>query len=383
MKYSPTSPGIALLLLILLGCGKPAGESETADSTGYEYDTLATSDEVSEPSSEALREVVDYYGSIDDSVEVALASFEPLEKVLRASKAAIYFKDSIEYARQTTELTDPNDSALFMPRVNDAYAAIIAYQAAMKQGAKPTDKAPKLIDIVRTPGESDKTSEYLPEARDSKLLSHGNFFFMGAAPFIVRDQEPSQGPGGGPEQRYTISGTENANYLFNSVYHYAGGAVDVTFGPELNSYESGMQEVKGIGSLIHTFTQRIPVFFITEGGAVAAQLLSVRIKIVPEGLGCISDEPLYTFASSADLGEYEILGIFIPYTKMSLDKLQTTSIATGVRTIDLDGDGMSDLASVAGVFEGISSDMMNEVLWFVNINGEWRIIDWGADPDCT
>jgi hypothetical protein len=382
---SPSSFCALLSLLVLIGCSRPATESETAsDSTTYEDDSLqyATSDEVDEPSSEPLNDVVDYYGSIDDSVEMVLASFEPLEKVLSTARSAIYFKDSIERVRETTDLTDPKDSALFLPKMREAYAAIMSYQAAMKNGIKSTDKCPKLTDIVRTPGESDKTSEYLPEAGDSKL-SQGDFFFVGGAPFIMRESDPYPGPGGKPERHYSTLATENANYLFNSIYHQTGGAVDVTFGPPLDSYESGSQEVNGIGSLIHTFKQRIPVYFMTSNGPVDATLISATIKIVPEGMGCISDEPAYTFASFEDLGDYEILGIFIPYQNIPLGNMQVNYLDVGVWTADLDGDRVSDIACVKSIFSGISSDEMNEVLWFGNINGEWRIIDWGADPDCT
>lgn len=384
MKYTVI---VVLSMLLLCSCGKPTSDNETStDSTAYgEY---ATSDPVEEyadePSSEPLREVIDYYGSIDDSMKMAMASFAPLEKVLAVSRRAIYYKDSLERVRETTELTDPGDSALFMPKMNEALAEIMAYQAAMKQGARPADRCPKLTDIVRTPGESDKSSEFLPEARETGLLSNGNFFFMGGAPFINRDNESTYlGSDGKPEIHYTTSITENANYLFNSLYHYAGGPVTISFGGPLNSYESGDQEVNGIGSLLHSFVKPVPVFFITDEGPVRAQLISVNIKLVPEGMGCISDSPFYTFSSGNDLDPNDILGIFVPYSQMSLDKLQVNRIQTGVWTLDLDGDGVSEIACVSGLFEGISSDEMHEVLWFVNTGGEWRILDWGADLDCT
>jgi hypothetical protein len=385
MKFSPTSSVAVLLLLMLLGCSRSATDETASDSTSYEGDSLeyATSDEVIEPSSEPLVDVVDYYGSIDDDVKVALASFEPLEKVLAVARKAIYFKDSIERERGVPDLTDPNDSALYLPKMREAYAAITAYQAAMQDGIKTTDKCPKLTDIVRTPGEGDKTSDYLPRSGTSNLLSDGDFFFLGGWPFIMREQDVAAGPGGKPEYRYYTMATENANYLFNSVYHQVGGGVDVTFGPPLRSYESGEQEVNGVGSLLHTFKKRIPVYFMTSSGPVDGTLISVNIKLVPEGMGCVQDEPFYTFASFEDLADSEIMGVFIPYKNITLENMRFYSAGPGVWSFDLDGDGTSELAQVAGVFQGISSDQMNEVLWFMNIDGEWRILDWGSDPDCT
>jgi hypothetical protein len=53
-------------------------------------------------------------------------------------------------------------------------------------------------------------------------------------------------------------------------------------------------------------------------------------------------------------------------------------------TADLNGDGIADLACVSVSFEGAaSSSTLAEVLWFANIEGEWEIIDYAYDLDCT
>jgi hypothetical protein len=371
---------LALCLIVIFGCKQsPTDETASSDSTLLEADTLTAAVD----GDEAMRDIIDYDGAIDTDEEMALATLEPLDQVLAAARNAIYFKDSLEAARQTQDLMDPADSALFMPKVNKAYEAILSYQQAMKSGIKVTSQIPRLIDIVRTPGASDKTTEILPAAGNSGFLSHGNFFFIGGAPFIEKLEGAFKALDGSAEVRFGTSVTENANYLFNSVYHQFGGGAAITFGPELNSYEMGPQEVKGIGSLIHTFADRIPVYFITGQGPLKGSLVSVQVKLVPENLGCISDEPYYVFSCGENLDANEILGIYIPYKEESIDRMKVDRQNRAVWTADLNGDGVADLASVTGLFFGIASDNMSEVLWFVNIGGEWRIIDSGSEPDCT
>ena len=57
--------------------------------------------------------------------------------------------------------------------------------------------------------------------------------------------------------------------------------------------------------------------------------------------------------------------------------------SAGVWTIDLNGDGIADLGCVSGAFEGIASDTMAEVLWYVNNNGKWQVLDYSTELDCT
>ena len=54
-----------------------------------------------------------------------------------------------------------------------------------------------------------------------------------------------------------------------------------------------------------------------------------------------------------------------------------------VAIADFNLDGIQDIACVSDSFEGISSDTMAENLWFINIKGEWKVIDWGRQLDCT
>jgi hypothetical protein len=378
MKYTPVTVGLGLSLILLFSCSKPAADEDQTSG-----DTLAIDE--SSMNSEAVQaeplvaDIVDYYISIDEDVEIELASFKPLEELLTLTRETIYFKDSVGFAR--AEKGVPRDSTVYMSRVDAAYDRILVYQKSMKAGIKLSGSLPMLSDPTRAAGEADKTADYLPTALPS-LFSNGHFFFLGGAPFIERKEGAFSGPGGKPESHYGTSITENANYFFNSIYHETAGPVTVTFGPALNTYES-VHEIKGIGSLIHTFHERIPVFFITEKGPVAAQLISTSFKLAPQGMGCISDQPYYEFACAENVEPNDILFVFVPYAGESVERVHAVRENRAVWVADIDGDEIPDFAGVAGTFEGISDDGMNEVLWYANINGKWQIIDFGTDPDCT
>jgi hypothetical protein len=388
MKNTFTSLGLTLFLLILFGCSKPAADTETTGESEVAIDTAideavsdveAVGDDTPEDL-EALRGNIDYWGSVDDSVEMALATFPPLEDVFQVSRKAFFFRDSL--SENSGDVMSTKDSIVFVQRSKKAYEAIVAYRQAVKAGVTLNERLPKLTDIVRTPGPNDKTSEILPQAGKSDLLSRGNFFFLGGAPFVIRHEEVVQGPNGKPESRYGVTGTENANYFFNSVIRQNGGPVDLTFGPPLSSYYGYPVEINGVGSLIHKFTKRTPAFFITEQGLVPAYLVSVTIKLAPEP-GCSTNEPYYEFACDKNFDAHDILSVFVPYFNMASDKAKANRENRALWTADVNGDGVADFAAVSSIFSGGSSDTMNQVLWFVNIDGEWRIIDSGADPDCT
>jgi hypothetical protein len=249
------------------------------------------------------------------------------------------------------------------------------------------DHCPGLLELPRTTEVVDSSSHFLPEAKPSDFLSPGNFFFLGGAPFISRlqpeDNSTFTDSQGKPEMRFSSTITENGNYLFHSVHHFKNGPIDIQYGPPLYSHEMGPQEVRGIGSLIHKFVQRIPVFFITETGLVPAHMTSVTLQLVPKNLGCLSDQPNIEFICSKNVTEGEILGVYIPYGTSSLTSAVVSRPSDYVWTADINEDGIADLACVSSVFSGGISDIMSECLWFANINGTWQIIDWGRELDCT
>jgi hypothetical protein len=142
--------------------------------------------------------------------------------------------------------------------------------------------------------------------------------------------------------------------------------------------------VNGIGSLIHTFIDRPPVLFLTESGLVPAYLIEVNVKLVPENLGCVSDQPLITFACSKNIDREEILGVFIPFNNFSITSCKINHEEKSVWTADLNNDGIADMACVSNSYLGMASgSMLAKATWFVNLNGSWQILDRGEDHDCT
>ncbi|MGC3945669.1 MAG: hypothetical protein QM762_14305 [Chryseolinea sp.] len=387
---------------LLNACKRDSSDKESADTTSVAAvdsselipesigDVIAQGDGVA-----ALwpREIVAYDNATDNEVRKFLENFSPLLKVLDAAAKSVALKDSLENTHLDSNgsppaaLTEPSDSAIFRPVEIKAWQAIQNYKKWIESGTAVKDACPSLLDLDRPLGEDDKTITYLPKAEASNYLSDGKFFFMGGAPFIQEvmtdDGTPFTSPGGKPEKHYTSMLSENGNYFFNSLYHFRSTPVKLDFGPPLRSYEMGPQEVNGVGTLIHRFVSPVPVSFLTEEGIVPARLLSVEVKLVYENLGCVSDQPFYTFACDKNLDPMTILGAFVSYSSSAIGGLKVVRHSPGTWTADLNGDGIADIGCVSGAFEGIASDTMAEVLWFVNNNGTWQVLDYAAELDCT
>jgi|GEM_PF-1372530 len=386
------------LILVLVSCA-PKPEKQTATSspgpvedtieiepvTTYDEDDLETEEE--EQSEPLFGRIIEYRGAEEDEVKATLSTFLPFARVHELAARSVAVKDSLETARGTQDLTDPEDTLAFRPVENAAYQSILDYKKQMASDKPPAGNIPSLIELTRNTEPSDSSLHYLPPARPSGFLSHGKFFFLGGAPFIGKLSPPDNDhfftdPDGKPEVRFRTTVTENANYLLTSVYHFQNGPIDIGYGPPLDSYDYGPQEVRGIGSLIHRFVNRIPAIFITEQGIVPAQLISVDLKLVPEGLGCVSDQPYITFACLKNVAAADILGVYIPYHPVPLTSSTVSRPLENVWTADINNDGIADLACVSGKFEG-ASDLIAQCLWFANINGTWKIIDFGEELDCT
>jgi hypothetical protein len=381
------------LALVLGGCGSKGENNVSQASQVSPEDTpLAGPEEQQDEAPEDTppprsNNIIQYRGPIDGETRRELETFSPFVPVSTLARQSIHLKDSLELVRKKQALTDPEDSIIFAPAEETAYEAILNYKKLMAAGTAFKDNCPGLLELTRMAEAADSSSRFLPPARPSGSLSHGNFFFLGGAPFISKfepqDNSTFTDPQGEPELRFGTTITENANYLLRSVYQYKNRSIDIQYGPPLRSYEMGPQEVRGIGSLIHRFVQRIPVFFITEAGLVPAHLISVTLKLVPENLGCNSDQPLVEFACSKSIGEAEILAVYIPYGSSTLTSSAISRPSAYAWTADVNADGIADLACVSGTFEGISSDTMAECLWFVNVDGTWKIVDYGSELDCT
>lgn len=384
MKYITTVTTIALCFLFFSNCKTKENKEQPSSSDAADSAVSFVEDE---PASEKANNIVQYSGAVSDSIKTVLETFSPLTQVYTLASNSIHIKDSIEMLRGTQDLVDPKDSAIFTPYESQAYQAILAYKQSMASGAPLQGSCPDLLDLTRTVDSGDSSFHVLPEAGRSKFLSEGKFFFLGGWPFIhKREQEANtvfEDRQGNPEIRFESSITENANYLLTSIGHFKKDRMNVSFGAPLGSYDSGPQEVHGIGSLRHEFVNRIPVFFLTGNGVVPAHLVAVTVKIVPENLGCVSDQPNIEFACSRSLEANDILAVYIPYLSAPPTSFTVSRQNNIVWTADMNGDGIAEIACVSGTFEGISDDTMADVLWFVNVDGTWKIIDWGQELDCT
>lgn len=382
MKYRLTLLSI-FSFLILFYC-KPKTDNKD-QTTAVPPDSVVT--EIAEAQLSTVKVKIAYEGVANDSIRLAMETFSPLHNIYTLAQQAIYTRDSIEALRGTLELSDLQDSLVFAPFETKAYEAILAYKKSMQAGTVPREACPELIQLNRVTGANDSSVYALPPAGASQLLADGNFFFLGGRPFIYKlspeDHAVYTSPDGKPETRFECLYTENTSYLLKSIYSVRQPKTTIAFGPPLRSYDSGPQEVNGIGTIIHEFTSRIPVYFLTTKGAVPAHLISITVKIVPESLGCVSDQPRIEFACAASLEAEDILAVYIPYQADSKVSFTVNNPNSTVWTADLNGDSIADIACVSATFEGISSDTLAEVLWFVNIQGTWQIIDWGQDLDCT
>lgn len=334
-------------------------------------------------------ELVRFLGTADDDVRTTLRSLPAFDHVYAVVEKYVVIQDSLESALQLwgQSLTDPKDTALVFPYKEKAYQAIIDYKKQMALAPSVAqNNFPTLLNLTRVPEPDDSSKYILPDAKPSNLLSAGNFFFLGGFPFLSKlsprdDSNIFTDQQGKPETRFGLSLQENTSYLLNSVTHAKPTAIDITYGPPLYTYEMGNVEVYGIGSLIHNFVGRIPAFFITESGLVPAQLLSAQRKLGGD-YSCGEGEVYVEFACSKSLDEQKIHAIYIPYgpspTSSTFNRL-----SDNLWTADLNSDGTVDFACVTNNYLGDMGYEIAEALWYANINGEWKIIDWAEMPECT
>jgi hypothetical protein len=383
MKHRITLTSV-LCLLVLFYC-KPKTDTEVQVTAIDSTNNLAA--EASDNNAASTNIHIEYEGASNDSIRMAMETFAPLLDIYTYARRAIYIRDSIEMIRGTQELSNLQDSLAFGPFETKAYDAIVAYKKSMMSGTALREPCPKLPQLNRVTAAGDSSYSVLPPAGASQYLADGNFFFLGGRPFIYKihpeDNAVYTAPDGKPETRFECSVTENTNFLLKSIYHEKQPRINIAYGPPLRSYDGGPQEVNGIGSLVHEFTSRIPVYFLTAKGSVPAHLISIAVKVVPENLGCVSDQPLAMFACAASLEAEDILAVYIPYRADQNVTCTLNNTNSILWTADLNGDSIADIACVSATFEGISSDTLAEVLWFANIMGTWQIIDWGQDLDCT
>jgi hypothetical protein len=398
----PEKTLLAFIFFVLLaGCTQktPIADETATDTTdaqtGSQNGPSATGDNnASTDPDSVMAAFIDYQGAKHNEVRRALENFSPLTAVLDAAGLSIAVKDSLEMVHRDADgnyidsLTDPADSLIFRPVEMKAWQAIQEYKKWLEAGTPLNDACPSLLELTREVNGDDTSSDNLPQAGTSQFLAHGKFFFLGGAPFIgevIRDDGiPFSDRNGNPEKRYSTILNENGDFLLNSIYHFRNVRTNLTFGRPLRSYDMGPQEVNGVGSLVHEFLEPVHVFFLTENGVLPARLLSTEVKLAPENLGCISDRPHYIFACGKNIDANEILAIYIPYQSAPVTEFKLTRLGNGTWAADLNEDGIADLACVQRSFQGeASGETLAEALWFVNVNGTWKIIDYATELDCT
>ncbi len=324
------------------------------------------------------------YKEVCDSIKNKLGELPTISSVCEMARQIIHFKDSLEWQRNTPGTLNPEDSLLVAPMDKKGYETLLAYKRLVSFGLPVATES---SEIIRKETVTDSLSlRILPAAGASNFFTNKNFFFLGGGPFLTRFEDDQgkrifKNQQGKPEIRFSCSVNENSVLLFDAISKLANIQTRVTFGPPLSSYESGPQEVNGIGSLTHEFANDIPAIFITAKGITEGRLISITHKLVPEEIGCVSDNPKAVFAC-AEIPDKEILAVYIP-----LDDQKITECSVKRKgklwTADLNHDGIPELACVSDTFEGIASDTMARIIWYANINGEWKIIDRAEELDCT
>lgn len=359
-----------LCLLLILSC-KPKGDKERVsslqkDSTLQEQINLSQS------------------RAAYDSIRSERGSAPSLSTICSLAAKIIKLKDSIEEVRKTTELTDPMDSLIFSSLEMKGYHAILSYKRLLMFGVQLPGDMP---NIIRHEQISDRLSlDLLPKVEKSGFLVDKHFFFLGGGPFLTRVNSEDgnaifNDSTDNPEIRFKCAVNENTKFILDAILHSKRIRMNILYGSPLYSYYTGQHEVKGIGSIIHEPFDSIPVFFLTEEGVVPASIVSIKHKLVPEYLGCSTDNPEVVFACSSLINK-EIFGVYIPHDSTPLTSCMILKEGK-LWMVDINGDGTPDLASVSDTFAGASSDKLAHVIWYVNINGEWKIIDQATEPDCT
>jgi hypothetical protein len=338
-----------------------------------------------------IRKDTSGYGAFCDSVISANGSLPTMNGIREA--VTKYFEAYYAVKRTYTEADYKNgkapDSAAVLPFIKLGYDRIQAYGRLLAFGVPLPGTFPNLTERNRTTGgEPDSLlQKYLSESKPnpSGFPIDGRFLFLGGGPFISaenpEDGSTATGADGRPEAVYRYSNGSNGGLALDAIRHLDPIRIRLGFGPEIEVYEYGMFAINGIGSLIYGFADRIPVFFLTEKGAIPGRLVSVTEPVTPEGRGCVSENPTFRFAASAPI-EGEVLGLYIPYDGQAP---AGCAIRRGKRhwTADLNGDGVPDLAGVSSTFSGIVSDEMNQSAWYLNVEGRWNRIEAAAEIDCT
>lgn len=349
-------------------------ESDSAATSSTEYPIEEPGDSV-----RITDNTITYEGIQKDSIQAMLYAVPPLDHLLTMVARMIHAQDSLanDDANQDSRALAP-----YRQRVNKATED---YTRIATAGVFMPENFPTLLRLNRPIPAGDTADGQLPRVRPSFFSARSNFFFAGGAPFLSK-LEPEENanfstPQGKPEIRFEAEATENTEYLLPLAYRYGKTPVKILPGPihHFNDHAN-----KDLHMLIHLFEQRIPAFFLTDQGLIEAQLLSVRTKLYPEGWGCAYDYPILQFACQKIVSPDDVLGVYIPFDTTMPPSCTVERKDRTHWTVDLNGDGVADIAAIASTFVGEVNGMaLVKVLWFANVEGQWQILDFGTQTDCT
>jgi hypothetical protein len=262
-----------------------------------------------------------------------------------------------------------------------AYTLIMCYQQALlcTQGIRQARPSMPLLKHNRS-----KVS--FPPKAPASLLKPDNFFFIGAGKFLERMEKLDTNLQGEPEMRLYCQLNANTTRIMSMLRSMDNAPVETSFGPPVGFGHSEEchawdKAIFGIGSLTHTLKRDLPVYLITTHGVTPGRLAQVIDLLFDPYQGCVSDQPKVRIGMT-QLAKGEILGIFIPYEPISLDKCTVTQ-KKGKWLADLDGDGNADIGGYVRYASASVPGQLFEGVWYANINGEWKVIDWAEDLDCS
>ena len=360
-----------------MGCFRTRGVEEKTPFPESDSTSMPNTESPTEETDNAVQvteNTITYAGVQDDSVHAVLHTLPPLAPLLTLVTQMIRAQDSLQ-----------QDSVATVPYRQQVNKAIEDYKRITTAGIRMPENFPTLLQLNRPIPEGDTAGGQLPLVKSSFLTARSNFFFAGGAPFLIKlepdDNAIFTSPQGAPEIRAEAGQTENMEYLLSLAYRYSKTPVKILQGQVHEFYD---RPNFGLRMLVHQFTRRIPVFFLTERGLIEAQLLSVRVKLHPESRGCVYDRPTLQFACQKLVSTDDILGIYIPFDTTTPSSCTIHRKDRGHWTADLNGDGIADIAAIASIFSGeVNGDALAKVLWLANVDGQWQVIDFGEDVDCT
>jgi len=144
----------------------------------------------------------------------------------------------------------------------------------------------------------------------------------------------------------------------------------------------GLSALGKVGSVEHKFEhQRPPVWIITTEGISQGSVVMVKQWL--GYLGCGNIQPVVHLAMPRPI-DGRILVALIPAVKAPSVQPKIRRLGGPSWAMDLDGDGVFDLAYLDGIKpEGRDEQVFEGGYYLVNVKGEWRVALESREPICT